>query len=97
MTRESGYGMLKSGRIADYLGPMVCENESDAREIVTSLVESTSRRIFWDIPGPNQIAIELASSLGFTTVRPLLRMWTGEQLVSGIPEQQYALADPATG
>ncbi len=97
VTLEEGYGMIRHGRLADYLGPVVAKDARRAREIVVELLAASSRRIFWDIPGPNQAAAAMARDLGFEPVRSLLRMWTGEQLVSGLPEYQYGLVDPATG
>jgi GNAT superfamily N-acetyltransferase len=100
--KGTDWGMGRTGRIASYLGPIIAENVESAGEIITQLLEAGALRhpegrLFWDIPGPNAAGIELARSLGFEQSRPLLRMWTGEQLIAGRPERQFALGDPATG
>lgn len=96
------WGMGRIGQIAAYLGPIVAENVESAELLVTRLLEDgglrhPDGRLFWDIPGPNSAGLELARSQGFEQVRPLLRMWTGEQFIPGRPELQFAIGDPATG
>lgn len=93
----AGFGMLRPGRLANYLGPVVALSESAAESLIRRLVETSCSRLFWDIPGPNQSARELAEQVGFTEVRPLSRMWLGQRLITGNPEMQFALASLATG
>lgn len=108
---EHGFGMCRDGAVASYLGPVVAADRDGAERMIRGLLSvqaqrvassasedpAPARRIFWDIPGPNHAAIELAESLGFQPVRPLLRMWTGETCLVGRADLQYALADPGTG
>jgi len=92
---DGSFGMLRSGRIADYLGP-VSSTEQSAAALVRQLVESTARDLFWDIPSQNVEAIYLATCSQFTPVRTLFRMTLGPS-----PQPHwatlYALADPALG
>ncbi len=92
---DGSFGMLRSGRIADYLGP-VSSTEQSAAAIVRQLVESTARDLFWDIPSQNVEAVYLATCCQFTPVRTLFRMTLGPS-----PQPNwatlYALADPALG
>ena len=93
-----GYGGLRKGARAWSLGPVVAVSEETAARIVGELVSSASGNpIFWDIPDLNQAAVGLAKELGFTTQRPLLRMFLGENKHAGNPKQYFGIADPAIG
>lgn len=93
----NGFGMLRSGHLADYLGPLIAATPTVARGLATSLLAHCSGSVFWDVPSENRAAVDLAQSLGFRQVRSLTRMWTGDELVGGAPDLQYALADPSIG
>lgn len=93
----NGFGMMRVGQLADYLGPIVAKRPTDAEQIIRALLQERQTDIFWDIPGPNQTAAQLAESLGFQPVRDLTRMWLGEEIPRCDLTLQYALADPGTG
>lgn len=94
---EHGYGMLKRGRIADYLGPVVAASSSAAAHIVAELVGVTSSTLFWDIPQQNEFVQSLAHQLGFEPVRTLTRMALGCDSTNPERQLQWAICDPATG
>ena len=85
-----GFGILRAGANADYLGPVVCNGAEGASALVEALL---SPSVFWDVL--DQTAV-LASRFGFRPVRPLTRMRLGPLLASR-PEWQLAIADPAVG
>lgn len=93
----AGYGLMRNGVVADYLGPVIARDEATAAEIVKQLLCRSECQVYWDIPCPNNAAARLATSLGFVPVRRLLRMWTGQELICGRPCLQYGICDPATG
>lgn len=116
-----GFGMLREGAAADYLGPVSASDEESGRRIVCDLTTASggaepsrgggalpgsetrglsvhhSRGVFWDLPEPNRPAQRLATALGFTRQRPLVRMWTGRSLIAGDVSQQWAISGPETG
>lgn len=92
-----GFGMIRPGRLASYLGPVVCQNPKSANSLIEALLKQSSGAHFWDVPDPNSAARRIAQRFGFKPARPLTRMWLGEKLVTGRIEFQYALASPATG
>ena len=96
ISRENGFGMLRAGSRAAYLGPVISDDPRTAEEIIRELVDSISGTLFWDVPGPNAQAVELARMLGFHPVRLLLRMGI-DNPCPGDVSRQYAIADPATG
>lgn len=92
---DGSFGMLRCGRIADYLGPISSTEQSSA-PLVRQLIESTAHDLFWDIPSQNTTAVHLATCCQFAPVRTLFRMTLG---LSPQPHWAtlYALADPALG
>ena len=94
---RDGYGMLRPGFLASYLGPVSAKTSSAAESIIAELCQQTDRTVFWDIPGPHTVAIQIARSLGFEPVRDLTRMWRGDKCLRPNLQLQYALADPGTG
>jgi GNAT superfamily N-acetyltransferase len=96
-SHPDGFGMIRRGYLADYLGPLVAGNGDVARKIVTELLEQSAATLFWDVPQANQDAADIAKSLGFQPVRDLTRMWTGSELNAPAVNLQYALSDPGTG
>ena len=66
--RDKGFGMRRSGRLCDYIGPVISQDHATAESLIIEL-ESTTREIFWDIPAENVHAENLARKLGFSPVR----------------------------
>ena len=95
--RSRGFGMLRPGYLASYLGPVVAEDRDVARDIIVELLNQSAAKTFWDPPNPNRDAIELAESLGFRPIRDLTRMWIGSKPVIPAIHLQYAFSDPGTG
>jgi GNAT superfamily N-acetyltransferase len=92
-----GFGMLRNGARAGYLGPIVAD-PGMGETLVRSLLSGYSDQpIFWDIPDLNEPAWSLARQLGFRFLRPLTRMYLDSNLIPSDPFGQWAIADPATG
>jgi GNAT superfamily N-acetyltransferase len=82
-------GVSRAGRVASYVGPVVCRTTDEARErVLHSGVEGV---VFWDLPLANESAVELARDLGFAPARRLWRMRRGA-VIEERPEFVYALA-----
>lgn len=92
-----GFGMLRSGRIADYLGPVIAPDARCADAIIRELLSGTSEQVIWDVPHGNSAATTLAEKYHFEPVRILTRMWLGEELQPASADSQFAICDPATG
>lgn len=92
---DGSFGMIRAGRIADYLGPVSATEQSHA-PILSELLSQTDRDVFWDIPSQNAQAVDFAVGNQFAPVRTLFRMTIGD---SPKPHwaTMYALADPALG
>jgi GNAT superfamily N-acetyltransferase len=92
-----GFGMLRAGARAAYLGPVVARPGTGDQLARCLLSGHDDQPIFWDIPDMNQSASDLARGLGFTALRPLTRMVLGNNTVPFDPFFQWGIADPATG
>jgi len=92
-----GFGMLRNGARAGYLGPIAAQPGMGELLVRCLLSGHGDQPIFWDVPDPNQPASRLARQLGFTSLRPLTRMYLESNLAPTDPFNQWAIADPATG
>ena len=96
--RVAGWGMLRSGVNADYLGPLACSSVSGASSLVAALLgRAASHSVIWDVPDQNEPAKTMAQRFGFVPLRHLTRMCLGPNLVVGNTGAQFGIADPAVG
>ena len=51
-TRDDGFGMLRPGFLASYLGPVTANSLATARSIIDELLNDLHGVVFWDIPRP---------------------------------------------
>jgi len=94
----TGYGFLRSGARATYLGPIIAESDEVGLALVQALVANAAGEgVFWDIPEANSGAVDWARRHGYIQQRRLTRMYLGENTVPGDPRQQFALAGPEVG
>jgi predicted N-acetyltransferase YhbS len=93
-----GWGLLRPGARADYLGPLACSAADGALALARALLRDTEARpVFWDIPDRNEAAKAAAQRFGFAVVRPFTRMYLGPEPVAANPQIQYGIVDPAVG
>jgi GNAT superfamily N-acetyltransferase len=96
--RIAGYGFIRPGSRATYLGPIVAASDEVGLQLVQALLANTTgERVFWDIPDANTAAVDWARQHGFIQQRILTRMYLGENTAPGNPRQQFALAGPEVG
>ena len=96
--RIVGYGMLRPGQRAHYLGPMVAEDESSGIALADDLLgRLAGLPVYWDIPDANHAAIRVARRYGMDRQRTLTRMYLGENTGPGRPAALWAIAAPEIG
>jgi GNAT superfamily N-acetyltransferase len=96
--KVEGFGLLRAGMVADYLGPIVAESVDCAAELVRALMGGQgTKRKFWDVPASNPAAVRLAEDVGFVPQRTLVRMFLGEENRSGNAANYFGIADPSLG
>ncbi len=97
LLEEAGFGMMRRGRIADYLGPVSVGTTRAARQLIAQLAGTTSAAIFWDLPQRDHSILAWARELGFEPVRDLTRMTLRHDTTAPDVALQMALCDPACG
>jgi hypothetical protein len=96
--RVEGWGMIRAGAVADYLGPVVCENSDVAMSLCSALIRLAGERsIAWDLFDESAVARAMAERFGFAPLRPLTRMRRGPATVKSEPSLQFGLVDPSIG
>lgn len=83
-----GFCLSRPGRRANYIGPCVSESVEFARYSIQSCA---AEETYWDLLPQNQSALALATELGFTPQRELIRMVRGRNL-RGREDWIYAIA-----
>lgn len=83
-----GFCLSRPGRRANYIGPLVSRTANAARHFVEQCSGGES---YWDILPRNSGALDVATGLGFTPQRKLLRMVRGRDL-RGREEWIYGIA-----
>ncbi len=96
--RVVGWGMVRPGANADYLGPLVCSSDEGSLSLVAALLGRVgSDSVIWDVPDKNESAKATAQRFGFAPLRPLTRMRLGPEMVAGDRQNPFTIADPAVG
>lgn len=90
----AGFGILRAGSLASYLGPVVATDAESAREIADALI---AEKTFCDLHDTNKEAIAWAESSGFKPQRSLTRMFLGENVKPAAPKTYFAIAAPDLG
>jgi GNAT superfamily N-acetyltransferase len=94
----AGYGFVRPGARANYLGPIVAASDEVGLLLVQALLANIAGEpAFWDIPDANAAAVGWARQHGFIHQRMLTRMYLGENAAPGDPRLQFALAGPEVG
>ena len=96
--RVVGWGMVRPGANADYLGPIVSSSNEGSLSLAAALLaKAGSQSVIWDVPDMNESAKMTAQRFGFVPLRPLTRMRLGPELVASDRQNPFAIADPAVG
>ena len=90
----TGYGILRAGSLASYLGPVVANDPTHAQALATALANG---KTFCDLPDRNAAATDWAKSNNFTAQRTLTRMYLGENVAPTVPQSYFAIAAPDLG
>lgn len=88
---DAGFGLLRRGSNATYLGPVV-----GSPDLANSLIAGQSK-IYCDIPDSNRAMRQWAEAHGFVAQRTLTRMFLGQNIVGSAPELLCAIAAPELG
>ena len=94
---NTGFALGRRGWIADQLGPWVAVDRATASSLLDDFLRHSSRQsVFVDCLKDSKWAIPLVCSKGFDLVRPLTRMYRGENC-PGQPRLVGAVLGPEFG
>ncbi len=89
--RDSGFGILRSGRNAHYLDPVTAASANSAMRVVDALLHHIAGSVFWVVPEPNPAALAMAETRGFQRLRSLTRMRYGDTRIAPQLNLQFAI------
>jgi hypothetical protein len=89
-----GYALARPGARAGYVGPVVADDVSTARTLVSAAAAGT---VLIDVDTAFPGAVDLMRQLGFTRQRELLRMRLGHDTAVGTSLRVFAIAGPEVG
>jgi len=94
----NGFGFLRAGSRATYLGPVIAATAEAGLALLRALLaQAQGSPVYCNIPDQNKHAVDLIQQAGFTRQRPFIRMTLGESPKPVLPSYQYSIADPALG
>ena len=94
----AGYGFLRRGSKALYLGPVVALSVTVGVSLIKALLaEAKGQPVYWDAPDGNAAVSSLLKELGFVPQRQLVRMYLGRNEYPCDASRYFAIADPAIG
>jgi GNAT superfamily N-acetyltransferase len=93
-----GFGFLRSGARAMYIGPLMASNAEAGLALMRALLGGAQGSpVYLNIPDQNVAAVNFLQQAGFARQRPFVRMFLGDNPTPGTPLCQYSIADPAIG
>ena len=94
----AGYCMGRSGSNFEQIGPVVAEDETIARDLVsTVLKECQGSDVVVDAFADKPEWVSFLEKAGFIEQRKFIRMCLGELKYPGITDKQFAMAGPEIG
>jgi GNAT superfamily N-acetyltransferase len=94
----AGYCFGRTGYTFEHLGPVVAENRESAGALIAACMRNPEGRSFvLDVPEFDHDWRQDLTTLGFSELRPLYRMYRGGNLFPGTPEKQFAILGPEFG
>ncbi len=85
---SDGFCLARPGRRANYIGPCISQTREFARRSIEACANQES---YWDLLPQNPAALAIATELGFSPQRKLIRMVRGRDL-RGREDWIYAIA-----
>jgi N-acetylglutamate synthase-like GNAT family acetyltransferase len=93
----SGFAVLRAGRRAAQLGPIVAASGRSAIALLDRALVAASGAVFIDVPASAQALVAALSERGFVRQRPFVRMALGDTLALHGSARAFAVAGPEFG
>lgn len=91
------FAVVRSGRIADHIGPLVATGEASAALLLRELAEGPTPALFIDVPDDRPLLRRQLADAGFTLQRGFVRMALDGPAARGQPAFIHAIAGPEYG
>jgi len=92
------YAFGRRGSFADHFGPWIAKDERTARQMLEGFLARSRRElVVADCSMSNAFAARLLREFGFTSTRPLTRMYRGANRFPGRPDLLCAILGPEFG
>lgn len=94
----SGYCFGRQGVEYTHIGPVVADSLMVAQSLVSAALKlCKNKSVIMDVPDHDEVWRRWLASVGFTLLRPFVRMYAGDNRYPGIPANQYAILGPEFG
>jgi len=93
----SGFVIVREGRRAWQLGPLVAGDETAARALLQQALDATQGPLFLDLPLRWTALADLLQRRGFRTQRPFVRMALGDAPALAGSDRLFVVAGPEFG
>lgn len=97
LRHAQGFALLREGRIARHIGPLIATQESAAAALLSDIASSEPGPVFIDVPDDRPFLREQLAEQGFVPQRGFTRMTLGEPVPHGQPAFIHAIAGPEYG
>ncbi|WP_096696930.1 GNAT family N-acetyltransferase [Polaromonas sp. AER18D-145] len=94
---SEGFAIVRRGRIAHQIGPLLALNKASAAELMTRAVQGLAGPVFIDVPDERALLARQLHDAGFTPQRSFMRMVLGDQPLQGQTHFIHAIAGPEFG
>lgn len=94
---SEGFAIVRRGRVAHQIGPLLALNEASAAELMTRAVQDLAGPVFIDVPDERVLLARQLHDAGFTPQRSFMRMVLGDQPLQGQTHFIHAIAGPEFG
>jgi ribosomal protein S18 acetylase RimI-like enzyme len=93
-----GYCFGRPGYRYTHIGPVVATSVEVAKDVVSAALKHVGNKpVILDVPHHDESWLDWLKSLGFSVLRPFIRMYRGNNQWPGIPQNQFAILGPEFG
>jgi GNAT superfamily N-acetyltransferase len=93
-----GYCFGRAGYRYTHIGPVVATNIEVAKDLVSAALKHIGNQpVILDVLHHDESLRDWLKSVGFSVLRPFIRMYRGDNEWPGIPENQFAILGPEFG
>lgn len=97
LRRADGFAIVRAGRIAHQVGPLLATSEAAAAGLLGDAAASLTGSVFVDVPDDRPVLREWLAGAGFTAQRGFARMAAGGDAPEGQRSFIHAIAGPEFG